>query len=101
MPVHSAPIAFSKAGGNRESIKPEPRVFANDAQALYRLARAGAGLAIVPDFLADADLASGFMQNVLPDWELNAIEVFAVWPANAPKHGLVHLLLDALTQQKT
>ena len=100
-PVHSAPIAFSKAGGNRESVKPEPQVFANDAQALYRLARAGAGLAIVPDFLADADLASGLMQNVLPDWELNAIEVFADWPANAPKHGLVHLLLDALTQHRS
>jgi DNA-binding transcriptional LysR family regulator len=95
--VQLVPMAFSKADGSRENIKPNVHVFANDAQALYQLARAGAGLAIVPDFLADADLASGLIQNVLPDWELNGIEVFAVWPASAPKHGLVHLLLDALS----
>ena len=99
-PAQNVPLVFSKAGGNRENIKPDALIFANDAQALYRLARAGAGLAIVPDFLAQADLASGLMQNVLPQWQLNAIEVFAVWPANAPKHGLIHLLLDALSKSR-
>jgi DNA-binding transcriptional LysR family regulator len=31
-------------------------MFANDAQALYRLAQAGTGLAIVPEFLVAVDI---------------------------------------------
>lgn len=96
-PVQNVPVSFTKAGGTQATIKPEPRVFANDAQALYRLARAGAGLAIVPDFLASEDVEAGSMKFVLPDWKLRAIDVFAAWPANAPKHGLIHLALDAFS----
>lgn len=99
-PVQNVPVAFTKAGGTQATIKPEARVFANDAQALYRLARAGAGLAIVPDFLADEDVQAGTMGYVLPNWKLRVIDVFAAWPANAPKHGLIHLALDALSQNR-
>ena len=99
-PVENVPVAFTNAGGTQATIKPEARVFANDAQALYRLARAGAGLAIVPDFLADEDVQAGTMGYVLPNWKLRVIDVFAAWPANAPKHGLIHLALDTLSQNR-
>ncbi|WP_439155764.1 LysR family transcriptional regulator [Yoonia sp.] len=98
-PAQNVPLEFSKTGGIQATIKPEAHIFANDAQALYRLARAGAGLAIVPDFLARDDVEDGSMTYVLPDWKLRAIDVFAVWPSNAPKHGLIHLALDALSQR--
>jgi len=55
-------------------------------------------LAIVPEFLVQADITTGNMAVVLPEWTLPSISVFAQWPANAPKHGLIHLALDALTQ---
>ena len=98
-PAQNVPLEFGKSGGVQATIKPEAHIFANDAQALYRLARAGAGLAIVPDFLASEDVEAGSMRYVLPDWKLRAIDVFAAWPANAPKHGLIHLALDALSQR--
>ncbi len=98
-PAQNVPLEFGKSGGIQATIKPEAHIFANDAQALYRLACAGAGLAIVPDFLASEDVEAGSMRHVLPDWKLRAIDVFAAWPANAPKHGLIHLALDALSQR--
>ena len=97
-PARHVPVSFRKSDGTHTTIKPEARVFANDAQALYRLARAGAGIAIVPDFLAQEDEGRGAISHVLPDWGLQAITVFAVWPSNAPRHGLIHLALDALAQ---
>ncbi len=100
-PVHNVPLEFKKMGGAHATIKPDARIYANDAQALYRLASAGAGLAIVPDFLASDDVEAGSMQYVLPNWELRSIDVFATWPANAPKHGLIHLALDALSQNRS
>jgi DNA-binding transcriptional LysR family regulator len=97
-PAQNVPVALSKGTDTHATIKPDARIFVSDAQALYQLAKAGAGLAIVPDFLASADVGSGSMKYVLPDWDLHAIDVFADWPANAPKQGLIHLTLDALSQ---
>ncbi len=100
-PVQNVPMKFSKKDAGAVTIKPIPHMFTNDATALYRLARAGAGLAIVPEFLIEQDVAAGKIQNLLPDWELPSIEAFAVWPANAPKHGLIHLALNALSERQT
>ncbi len=96
MPVQNMSLDLVSAEGQTHTIKPEAKLFTNDAQSLYRLARADAGVAIVPDFLASADMATGHMVSLLPELRLGSIDVFAEWPANAPKHGLVHLLLDAL-----
>ena len=100
-PTGNVPVGFKNTGGAQATIKPEAHIYANDAQALYRLARAGAGCAIVPEFLANDDVDKRVMKHVLPDWELNTIDVFAVWPANAPKHGLIHLAVGALSQTRT
>lgn len=100
-PVQNIPVKFSKKNARTITIKPEPRMFTNDATALYRLALAGAGLAIVPEFLMEQDVEVQKVQHLLPAWELPSIEVFAVWPANAPKHGLIHLALNALSEPYT
>ena len=95
-PVQNIPLKFRHKTGKIIQIKHTAHMFTNDAQALHRLAHAGAGLAIVPEFLVAADITTGDMALVLPDWKLPSISVFAEWPANAPKHGLIHLALDAL-----
>ena len=97
-PVQNVPLKFKRSGLRPVTIKPKARIFSSDAQALYRLARAGAGLAIVPEFLATDDVATGRVSYVLPDWELNEIDVFAVWPSNAPKNGLIRLALEELSR---
>ncbi|MCV6591720.1 MAG: LysR substrate-binding domain-containing protein [Silicimonas sp.] len=96
-PVQNVPFAFSRSDGTRAVVKPAPKLFANDAQAVYRLARAGAGVAVLPEYLAAEDVAAGRMAWLLPDWQADPVDVYAVWPANAPKHGLVHLALAALS----
>lgn len=96
-PVRSPQITFRK--GRKEQVvnRAAALVSCNDAQALYRLARAGAGLAIIPEFLATEDFASGNIAYPLPDWAVDPVEVFAHWPANAPRHGLIKLLVDELS----
>ncbi|UYO74894.1 LysR family transcriptional regulator [Halomonas qinghailakensis] len=98
VPAQNVPLEFTGVADSQAIIKPEASIFANDAQAIYRLANASAGLAIVPDFLVSEDVKSGALKYVLPGWELHAIDVYATWPANAPKHGLIHLALGALSQ---
>jgi len=96
-PAVNIPLEFKKSGERSVTIRPNAQVYTNDAQALYRLARANAGLAIVPEFLAERDVADGGMVYLLPDWDLPPVQVYAAWHVNAPKHGLIHLLLNGLT----
>lgn len=96
-PVQNIPLEFRHADGRQITIKPSARLSTNNAKALYSLARADAGLANVPEFLAEEDITKGEMAYVLPEWALKEIVIFAEWPANAPKHGLIHLALSALS----
>ena len=97
--LHNIPLSLQKPGKKKVTIKRTAHMYSNDALALYRLARAGAGLAIVPEFLARDDIANGNVEFVLDDWTLNPVEVFAVWPSNAPKTGLIKLLINELSSR--
>ncbi|MGB7204489.1 MAG: LysR substrate-binding domain-containing protein [Anderseniella sp.] len=90
---------FQKAGHQKIAIKPTPRISVNEAHALYFLARSGAGLAIIPEFLTREDADAGFIQKVLPDWKPTPVGVFAVWPPNAPKEGLTALFVKFLAEK--
>ncbi|MEO0498887.1 MAG: substrate binding domain-containing protein, partial [Pseudomonadota bacterium] len=87
-PVQNIPIKFTKKGQADINLKTEAHIIANDAHALCRLACDGTGLAILPGFLLQEFLEDRTLQHVLPDWSLGSIDIFAQWPANAPKHGL-------------
>ena len=91
------PTTFKKAGMTNQKLKPRSQIQSNDAQALYHLAKAGAGLAVLPEFLAEADVQAGTMAYVLPTWEVDLAYAFANWPANAPKNGLIRMMLDELS----
>jgi len=95
-PARNVPKTFRKKRARPVTIKPEPCMSCNDAHALYRLVCAGVGYTIVPEYLAEDDVTAGRVEFLLPEWEMSPIDVFAVWPANAPKHGLVHLMLKEL-----
>ena len=98
-PVQNTPTTFY-CDSKEETIKPKVRIISNDAQSLYELVAGGAGLAIVPDFLAKTGLATGRIKYVLPEWSVYSLDVFAEWPANTPKSGLTHLLLDHLSSAR-
>ena len=100
-PIRHIKPTFKKPRSKPVAIKPTANIAANDAFAMYHLARAGAGLAIVPECLAEEGIASGDVQYVLPDWNLDPIEVYAEWPQNAPKNGLISLLVDAICPSRS
>ena len=79
-----------------KTVKPNSIMSINDAFALYQFARSGNGLASVPEFLCTEDINSGIIQYILPEWHLEKLGIYAVWPQNAPKNSLTKLLVDYL-----
>ena len=98
-PVWHKKPEFRKGSRRIELARPESRISVNDAQALHRLMRLGTGLAVIPEFLIEADVSEGVVQIVLPDWTVPAVGVHAVWPPNAPKGGLVNRLVTFLASE--
>jgi DNA-binding transcriptional LysR family regulator len=66
MDLRAAP-AFS--GGERITVPVSGHFAANNSEALREAALTGAGIALMPDFSAQAELRKGQLVRVLPDWK--------------------------------
>jgi len=58
--------------------------------------RHGAGLSILPDFLAASGLSTGELFPVLPDWHLPSGGVYTVYPAARFRPPKVTAFVDML-----
>ncbi len=80
---------------------PPGRVRANSPEILIRLAAAGAGIAAVPNYFAEALLHTGRLRRVLPDWTLPSHQAWAVFPERrlmpAKTRAFIDMLVHTLT----
>jgi DNA-binding transcriptional LysR family regulator len=83
-------------GDQRWSGVPAGRASANSPEMLIRLARAGAGVAAVPDGFAQADVRSGALRRVLPGWALPTSTAWAVYPGRKLMPAKTRAFVDML-----
>ncbi|WP_371325235.1 LysR family transcriptional regulator [Dechloromonas sp. ZY10] len=72
------------------------RFTANEATVLHRAALAGGGIALLPTYLVAADLASGALVAVLPEWELPPLTLYALYASRRHQSPALRQLLDYL-----
>ncbi|HEX8777170.1 MAG TPA: LysR family transcriptional regulator [Rhodanobacter sp.] len=58
--------SFSARNGTQTRVQLAPRAQADSAAAVLAMALAGAGVAVLPDFMVEADLAAGRLLHLLP-----------------------------------
>ncbi len=75
---------------------PPARITANSPELLIHMARAGAGIAAVPDAFALADVGKGLLHRVLPGWSLPREMVSAVFPGRKLMPVKTRAFLDML-----
>ncbi|HXK26441.1 MAG TPA: LysR family transcriptional regulator [Myxococcota bacterium] len=77
-----------------------PRLTVNDSSVLRVAAIAGTGVGWIPAFLCEADVRSGRLRRVLPEWQREPFEIYALFPggrALSPKvRAFVEFLVDRL-----
>jgi DNA-binding transcriptional LysR family regulator len=87
-------------GGATLAIEPPQSATANTIDALLEMARAGLGIALLPDFMVRADFAAGTLTAVLDDHVKDQRDVCILWPSGRqqlPKvAAFVNFLADAL-----
>ncbi len=85
-----------RSGSKTTRVQITPRLTVNDYDLLLSVTRAGCGIALLPEHLCAADLASGALVPVLETWTAEAVPFFALYPSRrhlAPKvSALIELL---------
>ena len=72
---------------------------ANNGDVLRDAACRGQGIALLPDFIAEEDLAAGRLQRILTSYEPLQYGLYAVWASGSFMPSKVRLLVDFLLQR--
>ncbi|TCV92318.1 LysR family transcriptional regulator [Luteibacter rhizovicinus] len=75
--------------GETRQIEHHPRIATDDLYVMRQAVEGGIGISQLPRFLCREGLASGLLTALLPDWELPAGNVHAVYPS---RHGQIPAL---------
>lgn len=76
----ATPIRLEGPSG-ASSVTPRGRLIGDEMSFVREAARAGAGIAALPTFLAEADVAAGQLAPVLPRWTLRSGTLWIVSPS--------------------
>jgi DNA-binding transcriptional LysR family regulator len=89
------------AGRERETVQVSGSLAANNSEALRDAALGGLGIALLPDFTAQASLLAGKLVQVLPDWTpvgAFAGQIYAIRPYSAHVPRAVSAFVTYLRQ---
>jgi DNA-binding transcriptional LysR family regulator len=86
-------------GAERTQVNVSSHFSANEATSLLRAALAGGGLALQPAYLANPHLADGSLRQVLPDWALPDMAIYALYTSRRHLSPAVRALLDFLANR--
>lgn len=96
----NAPVwRFAGPDGADFSIRPEGPLATNSGDAMLPLLRAGLGVAMLPDFIVEDDLASGRLVSILKDWMPPPIALHLLTPPGTLRPARVEALIAFLTQR--
>jgi len=62
--------SFTARNGTQTRVRLVPRALADGAAAVHAMVLAGAGLAVLPDFMVETELAAGHLEHLLPTQRL-------------------------------
>ena len=72
---------FARSDFERKTVRMKQTLTINTTPAVLAATLAGAGLAVLPDFLIMEDIKAGRLTRILPAWTLPAGGIHAVYPA--------------------
>jgi DNA-binding transcriptional LysR family regulator len=87
------------AAKGRLTSPSQPRATVSDVLLALEMARAGMGVTILPQALAQVEVANGVLQPVLPDWRIPLAQVVATYADRRYMPAQLRTLLDHLAAE--
>lgn len=85
-----------KESGEEVEIKYTPYIHVDNVEMSYQLAKLNAGLAAPPNYLSDQGISDEEVISVLPEWTLEPLKVYAVWPPNISTSSAAYTLINVI-----
>ncbi|MEM8979770.1 MAG: LysR family transcriptional regulator [Pseudomonadota bacterium] len=85
--------------GQKAKVTGNAQIEVDSIDALYHFAVQNMGVTILPSFLAERGIAAGDLIQLLPDWHLRQLGVYAVWPDKSRRESLCLLFVRYLADQ--
>lgn len=82
--------------GEEARVEVTSIVTTNSGDAMLPLLHAGMGLAHMPEFMIQEDLAAGRLVNVLPNWKMATSGLYLVTPSSGPRPARVSAVIQYL-----
>ncbi|MEM6376000.1 MAG: LysR substrate-binding domain-containing protein [Pseudomonadota bacterium] len=82
------------SGNQSRTIRADMQMTSNNGDFLYEMAKAGAGICVLPDFIVASGIARGEVIRVLPDWEVSNLWLTLYYPPYEQLPPLVATFTD-------
>jgi DNA-binding transcriptional LysR family regulator len=90
--------SFAHSALERQAVSVEPALYFDATLAVREAVRCGAGLSVLPDYAVAAEVESGRLVHLLPDWTLPSGGIHVVYPAARFRSAKVRAFVDVLAQ---
>ena len=80
------------------TLSTQPRLLVDDFAILKQTLLDGIGITAMPDYMCKNELALGKLIQILPEWSLPKLDVYALYPQNRSKIPKVKAFLDFVTK---
>lgn len=92
---------FTREPGRQCTVRLRSTFGVDATPAVHAAVLAGAGLSVLPDYVADEDIASGRLQHILPEWKLRSGGIHALLPATRFRPTKVSRFVELLVRFET
>jgi DNA-binding transcriptional LysR family regulator len=94
--ITSTTWTFRGPGGEEVAVRPNGRFTSDNGDANLPLLHAGLGIARLPDFIVDEEIAAGRLEAILTEWKGPPIALHLVTPPSSLRPARVELLIEFL-----
>ncbi len=88
-----------RRGATRQEVSFEPRVTVADPSIGYQVALSGGGIAAIKPEAVRSDVEAGRLVRLLPDWELEPLQLYALHPSRLSASPKVNAFLTFLRER--
>lgn len=90
---------FRREDGASETVRITPAVRATNGDLLKDLAIEAGGVIVQPDFIVADDIAAGRLERIMPDWEMEAFNLYAVYLSRKFLSAKARVFIDFLVER--
>lgn len=88
-----------RRGVEEVTVRPAGPLATDNGEAMLPSLRAGLGIARLPDFIVDADVATGALEVLLPEWSAYPLALHLVTPPGTLRPARVEACIDFLAER--